>query len=141
MKNKPNLVLTEKDLLAGIKNPNRNFSKKLKADLITVLEYMKENAKVLKIDLGWYKVKRGCGTYRCICGWWAYWLGIPIRKDGDEDLTNRFKNVFHDGGLWQGFEFDEAFSYMSSYSTMFFGDRCSGSVTKRLALAKTLKVA
>ena len=145
MKNKPNLVLTKQDLLAGIsgiKKPNRKFIIKFKTDLITVLEYMIENQESLKIDLGRYNIKRECGTYRCVCGWWAYWLGIPIREDGDGDLTYRFINVFHDETLWERFFFENN-SFLNKYpcSTIFFGDRFHGSVTKRLALAKTLKVA
>ena len=49
-----------------------------KADLITVLDYMIKNKKSLKIGLADYEHKYRCKTYRCVCGWWAYWLDIPI---------------------------------------------------------------
>ena len=78
MENKPNLVLTAKDLLEGAKNPNRDFAVKFKADLITVLEYMIKNKKSLNIDLAKYEHKIVVKLIGCVCGWWAHWLDIPI---------------------------------------------------------------
>ena len=141
MKNKPNLVLTGKDLLDGAKKPNRNFSAKLKTDLITVLEYMIENKNSMKIDLKHYQHTftsgNDCGTYRCVCGWWAYWLDIPIlTKTGR--YTNRFLETFNDDLFW-GFARTKKLQSNSSFKAAFFAS--SGSLENRLKLAKALEVA
>ena len=136
MKNKPNLVLTEQDIRAGVKNPDRAFSKKLKTDLITVLEHMIKNKKSLKIDLDWFeKIDLGCGTYRCVCGWWAYWLDIPIRTN-DRDFSIRFEQTLYQDDIWEGFQNKQV--NVSTYHHIFFGD--SGTLSQRLKLAKALEI-
>ena len=40
---KPPLILKEKDLRAGIDNPNYDFAVNLKTDLISVLEFIIDN--------------------------------------------------------------------------------------------------
>ena len=140
MKNKPNLVLTEKDLLEGANNPDRDFSVKFKADLITVLEHMIENKALLKIDLLEFERKEDCGTYRCICGWWAYWLDIPIRyKNGS--LTKRFNKTLNSVNIWPVFKSKNKLLYDSYHNRTFFGDGSTDSLPKRLELAKALEVA
>ena len=135
MENKPNLGLTEKDLRAGAKNPNRAFSKKLKTDLITVLEYMIENKNSMKIDLDWFEKIAGCGTYRCVCGWWAYWLDIPI-KTTRRDFSIRFEQTLYQDDLWKGFQNKQI--HITTYHHIFFGD--SGTLSQRLELAKALEI-
>ena len=139
MENKPNLGLTEKDLLEGINNPDRDFLVKFKADLITVLEYMIENKTLLKIDLSQFERKEDCGTYRCICGWWAYWLGIPIR-DKNGRLTRRFRQTLDNINVWSGFKNDYISPYSSYHNRTFFGDGSTDSFPKRLELAKALEI-
>ena len=134
MKNKPNLGLTEKGLRAGVNNPNRSFSVKFKADLIAVLEYMIENQNSMKIGLTYFeetidlfefgKTKEECGTFRCVAGWWAYWLGIPILARSGK-FTNRFLEAFADKSFY-GFTCNKKFPYR--LSIVFFGSKGSATL-------------
>ena len=148
MENKPNLVLTAKDLLEGANNPDRDFSAKLKTDLITVLEYMIENKNSMKIDLRYFqhtftggiKSHNDCGTYRCVAGWWAHWLNIPVRyKNGS--LTKRFRQTLDNINIWRGFKSIYISSYSNYHNRTFFGDGSNDSLPVRLGLAKILEIA
>ena len=98
---KPPLILDEKKLRAGVDNQSYEFAVNLKADLIAVLQFMKDNEDNLKIDLGNYETE--CGTYRCVAGWWAFWLGIPVNMDGVR-VTNRFKDIFWNNKFFKCFK-------------------------------------
>ena len=105
---KPPLILDEEKLQAGIDNPSYDFAVNLKADLITVLEFIIANEDNLKIDLGSYQIKKECklyecGTFRCVAGWWAYWLGVPILSK-NYSHTLRFENIFCNENLFLCFE-------------------------------------
>ena len=141
---KPPLILKEQDLLNKKLHKTKKFALNLKADLIAVLEFLIKNKKTLKIDLNINEHKTECGTYRCVSGWWAYWLGIPILSQS---------NTF--GGQYGGqhlryvktFRNVDVFSYF--YSTdddkrllrgMFFGGQSYGALPERLKLAESLKL-
>ena len=80
---KPPLILKEKDLRAGIDNPSYGHAVNLKTDLIAVFQCMIKYEETLKINLDFFEYyhTEECETYRCVAGWWAYWLGIPIKMD------------------------------------------------------------
>ena len=137
MIDKLNLVLTEKDLLTGIKNSSADFSAKLKTDLITILKYMIKNRTLLKIDLSVFEKRKDCGTYRCVCGLWAYCLNIPIKTKTDR-LTIRFQRIFRDDDLWKGFARTKKLQSNFSFNEAFFEK--TNSLEKRLARARKLKV-
>ena len=141
MENKPNLVLTAKDMRAGAKNPDRDFAVKFKADLITVLEYMIKNKKSLNIGLAEYEHKYRCKTYRCVCGWWAHWLDIPIMTKPigvkyNNDITKKFNETICNSDIWKGFVGCPRY-----FGEQFFGDHRYGTLSQRLKLAKALEVA
>ena len=141
MENKLNLVLTEKDLLEGLKNLDINFAIKFRIDAISVLEYMIKNRTLLKIDLLEFETKEECGIYRCICGWWAYYLDIPIKTKSDK-FTARFNETLNNVNAWTVFKAKNRMLYNAYYnSVIFFGDISIDSLPKRLELIKFLKVA
>ena len=139
MENKPNLVLTEKDLLEGARNPDINFAIRFRTDVISVLEHMIENRALLKIDLLEFKTKEECGIYRCICEWWAYWLDIPIKTKSDK-FTARFNKTLNNVNAWTVFKAKNRMLYNSYYNNViFFGDGSIDFLSKRLELIRFLK--
>ena len=139
---KPNLILDEEKLRAGIDKQSYDFTVNLKTDLIAVLEFMIANKDKLKIDLQFYQIEQEwefyeCGTYRCVAGWWAFWLGIPV-KDDKGDLTNRFKDIFHSDDLCKGFVRKDLDLGFDSCDYEIFGS--GKSVPERLKLVKSLKI-
>ena len=139
---KPNLILNETDLRAGIDNPSYEHAVNLKADIITIFKFLIKYEKDLKIDLDLYENETECGTYRCVSGWWAYWLGIPIKTD-TEKYTDRFKNIFCNKMLFDCFEELEGYidcdgDYIKMYN-LFFGDAGCGTLPERLIRAKSLE--
>ena len=146
MNDKPNLVLTEKDLLEGAKNPNADFSKKLQKDLISLFEFLIENQNDIKVNLEVEEQHNCilCGIHRNISGWWAYWLDIPIHvfepaaAVQDYELSDRFKNAMYDDNIWQGFAIIE--KQIDAEYFYFFGDNTAGSLEDRLELAKALQI-
>ena len=119
MENKLNLVLTEKDLLEGLKNLDINFAIKFRIDAISVLEYMIKNRTLLKIDLLEFETKEECGIYRCICGWWAYHLDIPIKTKSDK-FTARFNETLNNVNAWTVFKAKNKMLYNSYYNNVIF---------------------
>ncbi len=137
---KPPLILKEKDLRAGIDNQNYEFRLNLKKDLISVFQCLRDNEKTLKINLIDYEYETECGTYRCVCGWWAHWLDIPIKTAGG-NLTARFKKIFLNSDLWKGFVKKSSDNWvMPSYGNIFFGSTSSGTLPKKLARAQSLQI-
>ena len=150
MNDKPNLVLTEKDLLEGIKNPSADFSTKLKTDLISILEFLIENQSDMKInfEIQYEQSCSVCGTYRSVAGWWAYWLEIPIHDIELEiapkyEVSTRFKNTLYKDDLWKGFN-DNVWLELpyTDYHYIFFGydHNISATLFRRLKLAKALQI-
>ena len=131
------LKLTEQDLLNG--NKSKNIKENLKADLISVLQFMIDNKDTLKIDLDYYEYENKYGIYRNVAGWWAYWLGIPIKTEGN-NLTDRFKKVFIiKANLFKNF--NSPCSYYKEELDLFkffFGTSEYGDLPKRWIRAKTL---
>ena len=143
---KPNLILNETDLRAGIDNPSYEHAVNLKADLITVYQYMIDNEKDLKINLNYLEHANKCGTYRCVCGWWSYWLNIPIISKKISryiiKYTSRFKNIFCNRKFFMCFEelvvLDSDGDYIKIYN-LFFGDGGYATLPERLIRAESLE--
>ena len=128
MKNKPNLILKTKDLLN--KTPTfktKKFALNFQTDLITVLKWLIKYEKELNIDLDCFEHEDGCKTYRCVAGWWWYWLSNASNSNPI------FKKIFIDNrhSLFSGFSKREPLK--------FFGCRLNGTLPERLKLAESLE--
>ena len=93
---KPNLKLTAKDFEGFAKRGAGDLTKKedlaIANDLKTLLQFMIKNEAEMNINLSFFKLKTDCGTYRCVTGWWCFFLGKRVEHDGR--LTAFFKRVF-----------------------------------------------
>ena len=139
---KPPLILKEKDLLKGIDNPSEQYAINLRTDLVSVYQCMIDNGQYLNIDLCFYEHKDGCKTYRCVCGWWAYWLGIPILTD-QLDYTDRFQNIFWNMKFFLCFKEIIYFSTKGEKISMFdlfFGTDHNSTLAERLTRARYLEI-
>ena len=144
---KPNLILNETDLRAGIDNPSYEHAVNLKADLIAVYQCLIDNEKDLKINLNYFEYANKCGTYRCVCGWWSYWLNIPIisKKFSSYIIkyTDRFENIFCNIKFFHCFEelkvVDSDGNYIKMFD-LFFGISKNGILPERQIRAKSLKI-
>ena len=138
---KPNLILFEQNLLAGIDNPSYEYAVILKADLIAVFKFLIKYEKYLKINLDYFERQNECRTYRCVAGWWGYWLDIPIKTD-EINYTDRFKNIFCNRKFFMCFEelvvLDSDGDYIKMYN-LFFGDGGCGTLPERLIRAESLE--
>ena len=119
---------------------SKKFATELKADLISLLQFLIANKETLKIDLNCYQEIKPCGTYRCVAGWWAYWLGVPI-KDGNI-TTDSFDKIFCSYKIFGGFVNNVKYSSLKEidYHNMIFGDVLKGNLYERLSKVESLEV-
>ena len=138
---KPPLILDEKKLRAGIDNPSYEYAVNLKADLIAVYQCLIDNETDLNINLNFFENENKCGTYRCVAGWWAYWLNIPITAYR-QSMTYRFEKIFCNSKFFMCFEelvvLDTA--PCIKMFDLFFGDAGCGTLPERVIRAESLKI-
>ena len=131
---KPPLILKEQDFSDRDmrKKPSKKLLENFKADLISVLQFMIDNKKTLKLRFG-CNFESSCGTYRDMIGWWAYWLGIPIIHPRTKNNSKRFSRFYSvNAKLFEYFE-QELYFGMAFYSG-------AGTLIEKLKLAKSLKL-
>ena len=139
---KPPLILKEKDLLNKKLHKTKKFAVNFKADLVSVLQCMIKYEETLKINLDYFQTKTDCGTYRCVAGWWAFWLGVPIMAK-NHFHTLRFRKIFCNENLFLCFEkllYYDCNDDIIDRCEVFFGCSESKTLPERLAIAKKLKV-
>ena len=142
MEPKPPLILKEQDLLNKELHKTKKFAVNFKADLVSVLKPMIKYEETLKINLDYFQTKTDCGTYRCVAGWWAFWLGVPIMAK-NHFHTLRFRKIFCNENLFLCFEqiieYDDDGECISMRD-LFFAAAEYGTLPERWERAKKLKV-
>ena len=127
---KPNLKLTAKDFEGFVKRGAENLTKKeelaIANDLKTLLQFMIDNEVEMNIDLDSFENKTDCGTYRCVCGWWCFFLGKRIVSIGNR--TAFFRGVFSSATDLM----DKFFTKHSFNWEHFFGLGACGNLQDRL---------
>lgn len=123
-----NLKLTAADFKSFLKRGAENLTKEedllIVNDLKTLLEFMIENESEMNIDLDYYETS--CGTYRCVAGWWSFYLGEKVYNG--EHFTTFFKRVF---GVYRCL-MDVFFRKYDFVWNEFFGLKGSGNLERRL---------
>ena len=139
---KPPLKLTEQDLLNKKLHKTKKFAVNFKADLLAVFQYLIKYEETLNIDLDLYEYSTNCRTYRCVGGWWAYWVGIPVMVN-KFFCSSRFNNIFCNENLFLCFEqiieYDDDGECISMRD-LFFAAAEYGTLPERRERAKKLKV-
>ena len=129
---KPNLKLTAKDFEGFVKRGAEDLTKKeglaIANDLKTLLQFMIDNEVEMNIDLSSFENKTDCGTYRCVCGWWCFFLGKQIGSFGNRTVF--FDNVF--SGVFGSDLMCKFFNKHGFYWNDFFGLAVDGNLQDRL---------